>query len=73
MNSRQFARLSTMNSLRKKKKDYTKYRVSIAKAVHYCCICDFDILIGQECYDGGAFNRAHVRCADKRRSYDKRT
>lgn len=45
-----------------KKIDWKKYPARVCNSLHYCRICDGDILLGESYYDGGYGKRAHVIC-----------
>lgn len=48
--------------------DFTKYPVRTCYTLHFCEICQRDITLGQQYYDGGYGRRAHVGCADEQKA-----
>lgn len=43
--------------------NYVKYKTRTCKTLHYCAVCNNDILPGERYHDGGYGRRAHIDCA----------
>jgi len=51
-------------------RDLERLPVRECASLHVCCLCRFDIRMGDQYHDGGLKRRAHVRCVldEKRRA-----
>lgn len=56
----------------KKPIDWEQYPLRTCLTMHECRLCDGTIWLAEEYYDGGRGRRAHKKCADLMRGFQKK-
>ena len=44
---------------------WDRYPLRVCRSLHHCEVCNGDIRLGQEYFDGGYGRRAHVACIER--------